>query len=164
MFDDTHHYCEEYIPSSFDQDLPAMLSSLYSSDHLRLGYHSLVQLAHETSISITPDQVKAANKTRDQANSRLWFRLRAGRITASKFKSACCTDSAFPAKSLIMSVCYPELSSRFQNEATKWGCQHEDHALKIYTNKTGHDNINVSKCGFLLALIILTSEPLQMAL
>ena len=36
-----------------------MLSSLYSSDHLRLGYHSVVQLAHETSLSITPDQVKA---------------------------------------------------------------------------------------------------------
>ena len=146
-------YCEAYIPSSLNQDLLTMLSSLYSSDHLRLGYDSLLQLAHETSLSITPDQVKAAEtKTRDHINSRLWFRLRAGRITASKFKSACCTDPVFPAKSLIMSVCYPELSTRFQNEATKWGCQHEDLALKIYPNTSRHDNMKVSKCGFFISI------------
>ena len=49
------------------------------------------------------------NDPRDQSNCRLWFRLRAGRITASRFKSACSTDPASPSLSLIMGI-YATLS------------------------------------------------------
>lgn len=36
------------------------------------------------------------SKTRLQSNSRLWFRMRTGRIMASRFKSACRTNPAQP--------------------------------------------------------------------
>ena len=122
---------------------------MYKKDYLSLGYRSLLQLANQTNVCLTADQAKAVeSKTRDQAaNSRIWFRMRAGRITASKFKSACCTDPANPSKSLIMSVCYPEVY-RFCNEATKWGCHHEQLALEIYSHRSQHENVKVD---FLLA-------------
>ena len=144
-------YCEKYIHASLDKDLPMVLSDLYKSDNLTLGYDNLLQLALETRLKVTSDQSKAVEtKTRDQANSRIWFHMRAGRITASKFKTACCTDPANPSKSLIMSVCYPELF-RFKTEATKWGCRHEQLALEIYSNKTQHENMKLSKCGFFIS-------------
>ena len=119
-------YSEAYIPASLDQDLSMVLSDLlHKKEYLDLGYSSLLQVASEISMHVTCDQAKTVEiKTRDQAKSRLCFRMRAGRITASKFKSACCTDLANPSKSFIMSVCYPELV-QFSNEATRWGCQHE---------------------------------------
>ena len=97
-------YSEAYVPASLDQDLPMVLSDMYKKDYLSLGYRSLLQLANQTNVCLTADQAKAVeSKTRDQAKSRIWFRMRAGRVTASKFKSACCTDPANPSKSLIMS-------------------------------------------------------------
>ena len=74
-----------------------------------------------------------------------------GRITASKFKSACCTDPAAPSKSIIMSVCYPELF-QFSTAATKWGCQHEQLALEIYseTHKRDHQGLKLFTCGLFI--------------
>ena len=110
-------------------------SDMYKKGYLSLGCRSLLQLANQTNVCLTAHQAKAVeSKTRDQAKSRIWFRMRAGRITASKFncKSACWTDPANPSKSLTMSVCYPEVH-QICNEATKWGCQL---ALEIYSHRS----------------------------
>ena len=91
-------------------------------------------------------------KTREQASSRLWFRMRTGRITASKFKNACHTDSARPSHSLIMSICHPEIA-RFNTEATKWGCHHEKTArdANCRYQKEKHVNFTVSDSGLFLS-------------
>lgn len=80
-----------------------------------------------------------------------------------KFKSACCTDPANPSKSLIMSVCYPEVY-RFCNEATKWGCHHEQLALEIYSHRSQHENVKVSKSGLFISVDYPFLGPLQTAL
>lgn len=81
-------------------------------------------MAVKTEVSVSHDQAVAAERnTRDQAGSRLWFHMRTGRVTASRFKSACRTDPANPSVSLIMNICHPEVF-RFQTAATEWGCQH----------------------------------------
>ena len=145
-----HPHSEAYVPASLDKDLPLVLSELYRKEHLGVGFTTLLDIASSIKLSVTQDQAKAVEaKTREQANTKLWFRMRAGRITASKFKSACCTDPASPSKSLIMSICYPEMF-RFSTEATTWGCQHEKLALEIYSNRNVHENIQVSKCGFFI--------------
>ena len=77
------------------------------------------------------EQIAVEERTRKQANSRLWFRMRTGRVTASKSKSACVTDPQEPSHSLIMSICHPELV-KFTSEATKWGCNHEAEAKEAY--------------------------------
>ncbi|CAL8263414.1 unnamed protein product [Arctogadus glacialis] len=81
---------------------------------------------------LTPAHIAAVEReTRKQAASRIWFRQRAGRITASKLKQAIRTNADKPAKSLIKAICYPE-SNRFSTAATRYGCKHEAQARKDY--------------------------------
>ena len=146
-------YCDEYIPSSLSSELPPVLSDLYSSSNLALSYYELLQLSCATDVmAITSEQCKAVEmKTRDQSNSRLWFRMRAGRITASKFKSVCHTDPATPSLSLIMHVCHPD-TVKFKTAATSWGCQHETDALEQYTKTSNHNDLRVSQSGLVLSI------------
>ena len=106
----------------------------------------------DVEISVSEEQAKAVEAaTRDQASSKLWFRFRAGRITASKMKTACCTDPKQPAQSLIKSVCYPE-SYRFTSKATTWGCNHEKFARDMFidVHKESHENVKVHDTGFFI--------------
>ena len=71
-------------------------------------------------------------------------------MTASKFKSVFCSDTASPPISLVMSTCCPE-AYRFSTTATKWGCQHEKAALERYESQNYHRNIKVTECGLFLS-------------
>ena len=133
-------YCSQYIPESVDEGLPICLCDLQKPDYLQYGYSELVRLAEQCRIVVTPKQMQLVElKTRSQAKSPLWFQMHSGRVTASKFKSACHTDPALPSMSFVTSVCYPELT-KFKNAATTWGCQHEKFAFMKYTDLHG------SKC------------------
>ena len=105
-------------------------------------------------ISITPDEAKATElKTRMQANSRLWFQMRAGRITASKFSHTAHTNPASTSISLIMSISHPDLF-RFSTKATRWDCKHEKSAMAKYkeTLTQLHDNLEVKECGLFISV------------
>ena len=72
-------YCEAYVPATLAEDLPMVLSELYKNEHLTFKYHSLLQLAKDTTLTVTAEQAKAVEtKTQAQSNSSLWFRMRAG--------------------------------------------------------------------------------------
>jgi len=71
------------------------------------------------SLNITAEKALLVEQhTREQTKSKLWFRYHAGRITASRFKAAVCTDATMPSQSLIKSICYPE-QFKFTSAATK---------------------------------------------
>ena len=145
-------YSDKYIPSSLDSGLPFILTDLYKPANLTSSYYELLKQADETIVTASEQQCKVAERmTRDQANSRLWFRLRAGRVTASRFKSICCTDPASPALSLIMGVCHP--SNHFKTTATTYGCHHERDALYQYerTAQRHHSQFSVATSGFFLS-------------
>ena len=145
-------YCDEYIPSSLSSDLPPVLTDLYKPSNLALSYYELLQLSCATAVTVSSEQCKAVEmRTRDQSNSRLWFRMRAGRITASKFKSVCHTDPASPSLSLIMNVCHPN-TVRFKTAAISWGCQHEKDALEQYANTSAHNDLCVSPSGLFISV------------
>ncbi len=78
--------------------------------------------------------------------------MRAGRITASRFKAVCHTDPSNPSKSLNMSICHPELY-RFKNAATRYGCEHEEIAKKMYTTRQAksHHKFEVKPSGFCIS-------------
>lgn len=110
------------------------------------GFHEILQTVEKLSdkFNITEDQKAAIeNETREQSSSRLWFRMRCGRITESRFKSVCCTDPVCPSLSLIMGICHPELS-KFSTNATKWGCDHESTAREAYLHKAQNEHDNLS--------------------
>ena len=73
-------------------------------------------------------------KTREQANSRILYKMPAGRITAPNFKHTSCTDPGYSSKSLLVSVCQAEIYT-FSSNAIKCGCQHEQHTLSVYVQQ-----------------------------
>ena len=145
-------HSSSYVPSSLAKGLPPPLCDLFKPEHLEKSFEDLLQLPEDTEVVVTLDQSKAVEEeTRTQANSRLWFRMRAGRITASKLKAVCSTDPAMPSVSLILSICHPEMS-KFCTAAMKWGCEHEQIARSKYCSlySATHEKISVAECGFFI--------------
>ena len=113
-------YSKSFIPVSCTDEFPVNLSTLYKPEYLDLSYNLLLIECEKVFDSLTVTKEQATNlekETRKQANSKMWFHYRAGRITASKLKSAANTDPAQPSQSLIKAVCYPE-SMKFKSKAT----------------------------------------------
>ena len=143
-------YSDNFVPKSLASDFPSHLANLYNPDYLKLDYQSLLKKASEVTVEVTESQAKfVEQQTRSQHHSRLWYRMRSGRITATKLKAACHTDPCLPSNSLIMSICYPELS-KFKSAAMQWGCEHERFARDKYQNKNSqhHSELEVMECGF----------------
>ena len=91
-------------------------------------------------------------ETRNQSKNLLWFKFRAGRITASLMKRVSKTDPNKPSQSHVKQISYPELV-KFTSKATQWGCSHENVALNFYTSKmrVHHENVSVEDCGFYIS-------------
>lgn len=148
----TQPYSNNYVLSS-DQ-LLKLLQGLYQPEYLESDYTELLKLAeshlHE---EVTPAMVDhLAQLTCKQSKSREWFKYRAGRITASRFRQVLHTDCHRPSLSLLKSICYPEIH-RFSTKATTWGCEHEKDALIAYKDKmsVSHEELNLTSCGFYLS-------------
>ena len=145
-------YSSSYVPKSLALGLPQMLTDLFKPEHLNSNFADLLQVAADTEIVVSSRQCEAVEvATRSQANSRVWFRMRTGRITASRLKAVCSTDPAMPSLSLIMSVCHPKLS-QFQTAATIWGCEHESKAREKYKSLYSplHEQFLMTECGFFI--------------
>ena len=126
-------HSDQLVPSA---DLPQSFTSLKNSKYTKMKYHELSKECESVTLTITEkmaEHVEAAS--RDQSNSKLWYKFRAGRITASRMKSVCHTNIANPSQSLIKGICYPEAYS-FTSKATSWGCKHEKEAREIYVTST----------------------------
>ncbi len=104
-------------------------------------------------ISVSVELAKSVEiLTKDQSKSKLWFRYRLGRITASKFKDAVHTDITQPSKSLIKIICYPE-SFKFKARSTHWGLEHEKLAIEKYCTETNssHSSLTYTASGLVLS-------------
>ena len=87
--------------------MPNPVTSVFDVKILELSYHDLLNKfeVYFNAYTIAPTLAKAVEeKTKDQARSRIWFHQRSGRVTASKFKSALCTDITQPSQSLIKAI------------------------------------------------------------
>ena len=145
-------YASKYAPKALDEDLPICLSTLYNPKYLSLNYHELLKFCEECSITVLESEARAVEKaTKQQSKSKVWFSMRTGRITASRFKAASHTDPLSPSISLIKSICYPELS-KFRTAATEWGCVHEQNAREKYiqVSKMAHNHFEVHDSGLFI--------------
>ncbi len=145
-------YANNYTPKSSLPTYPKPLSELYQQKYLKMNYIELLAVCETTEISVTTEMAVAVEKaTKDQSGSKLWFKYRAGRITASRMKSVCHTDTASPAQSLIKSICYPD-AFKFTSKATSWGCKHEKSARDVYEKEmiSRHSTFSVVDSGLVL--------------
>ncbi len=68
-----------------------------------MDYVKLLDTCCSTEVNVTTEMAEAVEKaTRDQSGSSLWFKYRAGRITASRMKATCHSDPINPAQSLFV--------------------------------------------------------------
>jgi hypothetical protein len=145
----TQPYSSNFALSS--DSLPKLLDSLYKPEYLESDYDDLLKLAeshlHE---KVTPAMVEHLSQvTCEQTKSKEWYKYRAGRITASRFRQVIHTNCHKPSLSLLKSICYPEVD-RFTTIATKWGLDHEINALTTYQNNmtASHNDFALISCGF----------------
>ncbi len=112
-------YYKEFIPKS--SMLPKTVLEYRTPETLQLPPKQLGELCQVFQLEeLIMSQVQAVERaTRSQSASRIWFRQRAGRITASKLKQAIKTNPRQPSKSLIKAICYPE-AYRFTTAATRY--------------------------------------------
>ena len=145
-------YSDNYVPKAVQPSFSKPLQIFFDEKYLNYSYTKLLDACVEIDISITQENVTAVEmETKGQSKSNLWFTYRAGRITASRMKSACHTDPSHPSQSLIKAIAYPE-AYKFISKATSWGCQHEKHAREFYSEQMmrGHCGFAVHECGLFL--------------
>lgn len=137
-------FCKDYIPTCEQGILPLPLTDIFKEEMLEAGYMDLLQVCEDVfdNLSISSEQArKLEESTRKQSQSKLWFKYRAGRVTASQFKAAVHTDITQPSQSLIKQICYPE-SHRATSEAQEWGLKHEKTARDIYCSAVEKKHLN----------------------
>lgn len=145
-------YADSYIPKSLLPTYPKPLSELYQPKFLELDYSHLLLECESTDIQLTDEMAMNVERaTKDQSTSRLWYKYRSGRVTASKMKQVCRTDPVKPSQTLIKQICYPE-AFRFTSTATQWGCQHEKPAREAYMKimHNLHEDFTVEDSGLVL--------------
>lgn len=131
-----------------------VLSELFDENYINAEEEELKAKCETVfdELSVTEEEVKNCElDTRTQANCKQWFRLRAGRITASKIKAACRTSLDKPSLSLVKDICYP-MTKSFSNSATQWGCQHEKTAREQYKKEMEelHENFEIRDSGLVI--------------
>ena len=120
---------------------PLPLPLLHKPEYIEIGYPDLLKLCESQDVTVTDEMALCVEKeSRLQSGSNLWFRYRAGRITAARMKAVCHTDHTNPSQSLVKSICYPE-SFRFASKQTTWGCKHEKAALNQFTKATREKHV-----------------------
>lgn len=115
--------------------LPNSIFFREECSQLDYQYIELLQQCQQILLEITPDECGVIEaSTRKQSQYKVWYQMagrQAGHITASNLKTACKTNTAKPAKSLVKSICYPE-ADKFSTAATRWSCENEGRAHKAY--------------------------------
>ena len=95
-------YSDNYVPKAVQPSFPKPLQICFDEKYLNYSYIKLLDACIEIDISMTQENVTAVEmEPKGQSKSNLWFTYRAGRITASRMKSACHTDLSHPSQSLI---------------------------------------------------------------
>ena len=135
-------HSDPYVPKRMLSTFPQPLPLLHKPKYIKLDYPDLLTLCESQDVAVTDEMALCVEKeTRLQSGSNLWFRYRAGRITASRMKAVCRTDHTNPSQSLIKTICYPE-SFRFTTKQTTWGCKHEKAAHDQYTKATWEKHVD----------------------
>ena len=119
-------HSDVFVPKITLSTFPQPIALLHKSEYITLEYHQLLDVCESVSLAVTSEMAEQVEaQTKSQANSKLWYKYRAGRVTASNMKTVCHTDSTNLSQSLIKRICYPKLFM-FNSKQTEWGRKHEN--------------------------------------
>lgn len=152
----TEPYASQRKLEQESKDLPDFLTDIYKEENKKLSLEDLKKINVDFSITYKQQEcVFLETFTQSKKNS--WFKFRAGRITASKFKSVVVTSLDKPSISVIKNICYP-VKVNFKSAAIKWELDHEKDAFEVYKHnmKDQHQNFTVVSSG----LYISTDKPI----
>ena len=116
-------------------------------------HEDVVMYCASLDVSVSAEQVRfVLSQTKQQATNPLWFKMRAGRVTASNFHAACHTAKQKPSISLFKRTCTPT-HMQFKSQATDWGTQHEEVGRKQYMAQavSQHEYFDCQGCGLVLS-------------
>lgn len=143
-------YSDGFVPKQAQVNFPAVLSDMFQDELYKQPFHVVLEKCSSVTLAVTLQQAEAVEMaTRAQANSRLWPKFRAGRVTASRFHKVCHTDPSQPAPSAIKDICYPD--RHLTTPAIRWGIKHENVAKAAYRKTmTGHANFSMRDSGLVI--------------
>ena len=136
-------YSDGFVPKQAQVAFPALLPDIYKEDMYKQPFNVVLGKCSSVVLDVTQRQTEAVDMaTRAQANSRLWPKFRAGRVTASRFYKVCHTHPSQPAPSTIKNICCPD-----STPAVRWGIRNKTNAKAAYRKKmTAH--LNLFNAGF----------------
>ena len=148
-------FSDAYVPRDFNEEFSPLISDFVDTSCFNLPYDELLVKCREvkSSINVSKEQSLIAEKeTHNQSQSNKWFKLRSGRITASRLHAVLHTNSSKPSQSLIKQLCYPE-AFKFTSKATCWGCEHEKTAQELYVKSMSscHENFQIRDSGVVIS-------------
>ena len=80
-------YSDAYVQKVMAPDFPQPLNSLYKNEYESMEYHELLKVCESVDVVVNEEMSRIVEgETRGQFRSKMWFKYRAGRITASKMK------------------------------------------------------------------------------
>ena len=122
-------YSDNYISKVDQPCFPKPFSKLFDEKYLTYSYLDLLAVCDQIEITMTEEMATSIEvETRAQSDSNLCFIYRAGRITASKMKSACRTDSSNPPQSLVnlVSIICNHFEKMHKTVVTRWKTDKQD--------------------------------------
>lgn len=141
-----HSFFEEPVSSNWP-----CLTDLFKEELQNKTISELKAIGDALSTVVTQEEAtKIEEITRNQSKNKLWYKLRAGRITASNFHAVCATSIAKPSQSLLKRICYPHVYKAVF-KAGIYGCEHEKDALQAFEDiHSKKHECSLSRCGLIL--------------
>ena len=114
-------FSQKCVPQLLKIPLPQRLTALFDQTKVALPITEIQSFCEDLIInySVNIEQQSIIERiTRNQATCKNWYKIREGRVTASKVYQVTRTSLHNPSKSLLQQVAYP-MDSLFQSEATQ---------------------------------------------
>ena len=126
-----------------------------NSDELAQRWVALAEEKHQVCVELTVSPARHLEiefLTRQQTETLLWYEVRSRHITGSNSGKILCQVTRTDA--LLKSILYPS-PILHKPPPIKWGIQNEKLARNVYIQhmrETGHSNLVMSDCGFIVSL------------
>ena len=138
-----HTYCSSVQVRS-NSETPVSNAQIEVTDEEKLQIHFELTVSAERRLEIE-------FLTRRQAETPLWYSVRAKRITGSKCGKILCQHNRTDA--LLKSILYPTMLLN-KPPPIQWGIYNEKIACNLYVQhmrEHGHLNLSVKECGFIIS-------------